>query len=99
MEEPGCPGKDRSSHLMDSGGRTRPVLESIEKILARLAARDEARSEATVQADVRSLLLNAPLELGESDLEDVVLESPVGERRRIDVETGMTVFEVKKDLR
>jgi SAM-dependent methyltransferase len=28
-----------------------------------------------------------------------VLESPAGQRRRIDVETGLTVFEVKRDLR
>jgi SAM-dependent methyltransferase len=52
-----------------------------------------------VQADVRSLLLAAPLHLAEGDLRDVVLESPVGDRRRIDVETGTTVIEVKRDLR
>ena len=57
------------------------------------------RSEATVQADVRALLLTAPLHLGEEDLRDVTLESPVGDRRRIDVETGFTVLEVKRDLR
>jgi len=28
-----------------------------------------------------------------------VLEAPVGKRRRIDVEVGATVFEVKRDLR
>jgi hypothetical protein len=28
-----------------------------------------------------------------------VLESPAGQRRRIDVEVGFTVFEVKRDLR
>lgn len=52
-----------------------------------------------MQADVRSLLLNAPLQLGEGDVKEVVLESSVGQRRRIDVETGMTVIEVKRDLR
>ena len=52
------------------------------------------RSEATIQSDVRMLLLDA--ELG---LSDVQLESQVGEmHRRIDVEVGCTVIEVKKSL-
>jgi len=68
-------------------------------LLVRLADRDARRSEATVQADVRALLLASPFNLAEEDVEDVSLESPVGDRRRIDVETGTTVFEVKRDLR
>jgi hypothetical protein len=32
-------------------------------------------------------------------LTDVFLESPLGDRRRIDVEAGSTVIEVKRDLR
>lgn len=52
------------------------------------------RSEATIRSDVRMLLLDA--ELG---LSDVQLESQVGEiHRRIDVEVGCTVVEVKKSL-
>ena len=39
-----------------------------------------------------------PLELDEGDLV-VNLEAQVGDRRRIDVETGSTVVEVKRDLR
>lgn len=74
-------------------------MQLLEDLVTRLADRDAARTEATVQADVRSLLLNAPLQLGEGDVKEVVLESPVGQRRRIDVETGMTVIEVKRDLR
>jgi hypothetical protein len=50
-----------------------------------------------VQADVRQLLLSAPLGLDEDQV--VLLEAPAGERRRIDVEVGFTVIEVKKDLR
>lgn len=50
-----------------------------------------------VQADVRQLLLSTPLGL-EAD-QVVLLEAPVGDRKRIDVETGLTVIEVKKDLR
>jgi SAM-dependent methyltransferase len=45
------------------------------------------------------LLLAAGLNLRDGDLQDVNLEAPVGIRRRIDVEVGATVFEVKRDLR
>lgn len=55
------------------------------------------RSEATIQSDVRILLLDRELGLGEQDL-DVQLETQVGNRRRIDVEVGCTVIEVKKSL-
>lgn len=68
-------------------------------LLRRLVRRDEVRSEAEVQADVRQLLLSAPLQLEDNDLEIVSLESPVGDRRRIDVEVGSAVIEVKRDLR
>ncbi len=51
-----------------------------------------------MQADVRQLLLTGGLGLGDHDL-DVQLETQVGDRRRIDVEVGFTVIEVKKDLR
>jgi SAM-dependent methyltransferase len=67
-------------------------------MLDRLANRDRVRSEATVQADIRQLLLSGGLGLAEHDL-DVELETPVPGRRRIDVEVGFTVIEVKKDLR
>ena len=70
---------------------------SLDELVARLSDRESVRSEATIQADVRQLLLTAPLDLDEGDL--VTLESPVGDRRRIDVEVGTTVIEVKKDLR
>jgi SAM-dependent methyltransferase len=45
------------------------------------------------------LLTTAPLQLEDDDLREIVLESPAGQRRRIDVEVGFTVFEVKRDLR
>lgn len=69
------------------------------ELVARLASRDAARSEATVQADVRQLLLRAKFSLDNDDLRDIRLESPAGEHRRIDVEVGATVIEVKRDLR
>ncbi|PYQ67179.1 MAG: restriction endonuclease, partial [Acidobacteria bacterium] len=74
-------------------------MQNLRDLLSRIADRDAKRSEATVQADVRTLLLEAPFQLSEDDLREVHLESPAGERRRIDVETGTTVIEVKRDLR
>lgn len=55
------------------------------------------RSEATIQSDVRMLLLDPELGLADDDLE-VQLEAQVGGGRRIDVEVGCTVIEVKKSL-
>ena len=55
------------------------------------------RSEATIQSDVRMLLLDPELGLDDDDLE-VHLEAQVGPGRRIDVEIGCTVIEVKKSL-
>jgi SAM-dependent methyltransferase len=61
--------------------------------------RNAKRTEAEIQADVRQFILSAPFELETGDLVDVSLESPVGDRKRIDVEAGSTVVEVKRDLR
>ena len=66
-------------------------------LVGELARRDAARTEAMVQADIRELLLTAPL--GLYDHHVVELEAQVGDGRRIDVEVGFTVIEVKKDLR
>lgn len=74
-------------------------VQTIRDLVSRLAERDAKRSEATIQADVRGLLLAAPFHLEEAELREVHLESPAGERRRIDIETGTTVIEVKRDLR
>ncbi len=71
----------------------------LDAVARRLADRAAGRSEATVQSDVRLLLLAAGLNLLDGQLEDVVLEAPVGKLRRIDVEVGATVIEVKRDLR
>ena len=44
-----------------------------------------------MQAEVRQLLIEAPLGLDEDQV--VLLEAPVEGRRRIDVEVGFTVIE------
>ena len=53
-------------------------------LLGSLSDREAPRTEAMVQADVRELLLVAPLGLDDEDV--VTLEAQVGGRRRIDVE-------------
>ena len=72
---------------------------SVSEIVIKLAHRDDPRTEATVQADIRQLLLTLELNLHDDELQDIVLEAQVGDRRRIDIEVGATVIEVKKDLR
>lgn len=63
--------------------------------------RRPGRTEADVQSSIKVLLLAAPFNLDEADLADqaVLLEAQAGAGRRIDVEMGATVIEVKKDLR
>jgi len=67
-------------------------------LLARIADRRAARSEATLQADIRQLLLSGDFGLADSDL-DVDLEAQAGGGRRIDIEIGYTVIEVKRQLK
>lgn len=65
-------------------------------IVRRLASRTP-RPEASTQADIYTLLVTEDLGLDD----EVVTESPTedGTRRRIDIDTGNLVIEVKKDLR
>lgn len=72
---------------------------SLTDLVRKLSNKKSPRTEADIQADVRHLLLEASLDLKDGDLQDIKLESPLGDRRRIDVELGATVIEVKKDLR
>ncbi|MBM0256833.1 N-6 DNA methylase [Micromonospora sp. 4G55] len=71
-----------------------PSVDLVE-LVRRLADRRRPRSEADIQTDVRTLLLYGGLDLKDGA---VALESPVTGGRRIDVEIGFTVIEVKKDL-
>lgn len=65
-------------------------------MVARLAAR-QGLTEADIQSDVRAVLLDDRLQLDDEDIR-VVMEAPVEGGRRIDIEAGSTVIEVKKDL-
>lgn len=71
---------------------------AIVELVSQIARRVKGRSEATLQADIRQLLLVAPFSLSEGDLTIVDLETPVGIRRRIDIEAGSCLVEVKRDL-
>ena len=77
---------------------TNAVIDLTE-LVRKLASRTPTRTEATIQGQLHALLLAAPLQLDEAHLNDIVLEQPAGQRRRIDVEVGLCVFEVKRDLR
>jgi hypothetical protein len=68
------------------------------ELLAQIARRDPTRSEATLQADIRQLMLTAPLSLSAGDVVTADMETPVGVRRRIDIEVGNCLIEVKRDL-
>ncbi len=74
----------------------------LEALVRDIADRAQAgRTEADVQSGVKALLLAAPFNLDDADVVDrtITLEAQAGQRRRIDVEVGATVIEVKKDLR
>ncbi|RKF25546.1 N-6 DNA methylase [Micromonospora globbae] len=70
---------------------------SLQPLLARIADRRASRSEATLQADIRQLLLAGDFGLSDAHL-DVDLEAPAGGGRRIDIEIGYTIIEVKRRL-
>ncbi|MDQ1437703.1 MAG: hypothetical protein QOK43_1332 [Acidimicrobiaceae bacterium] len=59
------------------------------------------RTESDAQSGIKALLLAAALNLEENDVADqtIFLESQAGSRRRIDIEVGSAVIEVKRDLR
>lgn len=75
-------------------------MRQLEDIVARIAKRDPLRTEATLQADIRSFILGARLNIVEGQIRDVQMESQLGDgsKRRIDIEAGNTVIEVKRDL-
>jgi SAM-dependent methyltransferase len=71
-------------------------VAALQDIAARLAEGGKGRTEAEIQADVRSLMLGAPLYLEDEDLE-VFLEAQA-QGGRIDIEAGCAVIEVKKRI-
>jgi SAM-dependent methyltransferase len=74
-------------------------LFNISALCSRIANREVPRTEADLQSDIKAFLLTAPFALHDAEVHNVLLESPAGQRRRIDIEVGFAVIEVKKDLR
>lgn len=72
-----------------------PLDTDLAELVRRLADRARARTEADVQSDLQTFLLYGGFNLHE---QEVRLESQAGGGRRLDVEIGRTVIEVKKDL-
>lgn len=64
-------------------------------LVGELAHRGKTRTEADVQSGIQTLLLYGGLNLEDPE---VKLETPAPGRRRVDIETGRTVIECKKDL-
>lgn len=82
---------DAYGHLVPS--------ELVVETVTRLARRAPVRAEAEIQADIYMLLTTAGLGLDSTDVLKVESQVADGTRRRIDIEVGHVVIEVKKDLR
>ena len=67
--------------------------------LARELASRSSGAEANTQSHIQSLLLYGGLNLESGDIVTVQLEAQVGGGQRIDIEAGLTVIEVKRNLR
>ncbi|WLS46759.1 N-6 DNA methylase [Micromonospora profundi] len=65
----------------------------------RLASRAAGRTEADLQADVYLLLTTGDLALDSAQVARLEVQTGDGTRRRLDVEIGHAVIEVKRDLR
>ncbi|MEU1686469.1 N-6 DNA methylase [Micromonospora sp. NPDC005707] len=67
--------------------------------IARLASRDATRTEADLQADIYVVLTSGGLSLADHQVARLEVQTGDGTRRRLDVEIGHAVIEVKRDLR
>jgi hypothetical protein len=67
-------------------------------LVGRLSDRSSRRNEAILQAEIRQLLTADSLGLSEDDL-GVDPGTRIEDQRRIDLRTGLTVIEVRDDLR
>lgn len=72
--------------------------ELVNETVGRLARRKPIRAEAETQADIYMLLTTAGLGLDPDDVVKIESQVADGTRRRIDIEAGHVVIEVKKDL-
>ncbi|MBV7250464.1 N-6 DNA methylase [Streptomyces sp. S-2] len=73
--------------------------DHLKKLAADFSYKSTIRTEADIQAGIRSFLLAGPLGLDESKVVKLEVPTKDGTRRRIDIEVGQCVIEVKKDIR
>lgn len=71
----------------------------LSELIQGIASRSATRSEAQLAADIRMLILHGGLDLEDSQVVAMEVPTADGTQRRIDIEAGLTVIEVKKDLR
>lgn len=69
-----------------------------ESVVTRLLSNDHTRTEADVQSDIKELLLQPQFGLDDHQVPKLEVQTSDGTRRRIDILTGATVIEVKKEL-
>lgn len=74
------------------------IVNAERALLEQVTKRDPLRSEADIQASIHAYLVVSDLNIDEQQAR---MEAPSGDgtRRRIDIEVGQLVIEVKKDLR
>lgn len=73
--------------------------DAVLQAVNRLASRDAMRTEADLQADVYVLLTSGDLALQPGQVARLEVPTSDGTRRRLDIEIGHCVIELKKDLR
>lgn len=85
----------------DSGSELGEKLtKRLNELVADIATKRTAKSEATLQSEIAMFLKLAPMNLSAEDIREVTLEAQLGDgtRRRIDIEVGNCIIEVKRDL-
>lgn len=70
-----------------------------DEILTRLAKGKDGRTEADIQGDIYALLTTAGLALAPDQVARLEVPTKDGTRRRLDIEIGHAVIEIKRDLR
>src|ERR1035437_9561769 len=75
-----------------------PMID-LSDLVGSMANRTSTRSEAELAADIRMFVLHGGLNLGETQVVSMEVPTADGTQRRIDIEAGLTVIEVKRDLR
>jgi len=71
------------------------IPQYAQELVRRLVTRDATRTEADIQADIQGLLTGGGLSLEPGQVVRLEVPTADGTRRRLDVEVGHCVIEVK----